>query len=255
VSLESDTPELLKRACEVASKALLGKIQFIENSNVDTGFTFAFRRENDRLILFQDGKQTTYTDSDYAFFKYFNSMLRITVAENAVDTVFIHAGAVGWNGMAVIFPGRSFHGKTTLVAELCREGAVYYSDEYAVLNAQGLLYPFPRDLSLRSYHLPNDEVELAPDLLGIKVGAVPLSVGAVIISQFDVDSTFRPEYLTVGQGILETLPHTIPIRADPEMSLKILNLALKDAIFAKSYRGDVKRDAVAILAFLDKHLK
>ena len=82
-----------------------------------------------------------------------------------------------------------------------------------------------------------------------------MSVGAVIISQFDAESAFRPDLLSVGQGILETLPHTIPIRADPEMSLKILNLALKDAIFAKSYRGDVKRDAVAILAFLDKHLK
>ena len=60
--------------------------------------------------------------------------------------------------------------------------------------------------------------------------------------------------LTIGQGILETIPHTIPIRAATEMSLKILNMAFADAIIAKSIRGDVKRDAIAILTFLDKHL-
>jgi hypothetical protein len=162
---------------------------------------------------------------------------------------------VGWKGKAVIFPARSFKGKTTLVAALCDQGAEYYSDEYAILDSKGTLFPFPRDLSLRNFHLPNDEVEVSPEFLGIKVGTVPLSVGAVIISKFEPDASWLPEIITVGTGIMETLPHTIPIRANAEMSLKILNLALKDAIFAKSYRGDVKRDAVAILAFLDKHLK
>jgi hypothetical protein len=180
--------------------------------------------------------------------------LRIVVAENAVNTVFVHAGVVGWKGKAVVFPGRSFKGKTTLVAELIKIGADYYSDEYAVIGSDGLVSPFPRDLSLRSYVVEHDEVDVSPNIFGAKIGVDPLEVGALIITEFAEDAVWDPRTLTIGEGILECIPHTIPIKADTEMSLKLLNLALKDAIIAKTYRGDVKRDAVQILTFLDKHL-
>ena len=40
---------------------------------------------------------------------------------------------VTWGrGRAIVIPGRTFSGKSTLVAELVRAGATYYSDEYAV---------------------------------------------------------------------------------------------------------------------------
>src|SRR4051794_33193161 len=38
------------------------------------------------------------------------------VAVAARKRVFVHAGVVGWKGRAVLIPGRSFCGKTTLVA-------------------------------------------------------------------------------------------------------------------------------------------
>jgi hypothetical protein len=254
VSLECENPSLLDKALRLSEKALLGRLEFIENPSSELGYRFGFDLKGDTYYLFQNGEQTNHTTSEFVFFKYFNSMLRITVAENTVQNVFVHAGVIGWKGRAVLFPGRSFKGKTTLVAELINRDAEYYSDEYAVIRTDGRVEPFARDLSLRGIVYEYDEVEVPPILLGAKTGTAPLSVGAVVITEFREDACWQPKRLTTGEGILETLPHTIPIRAGTEMSLKILNLAFTNAIIAKSYRGDVKRDAVAILAFLDKHL-
>ena len=59
----------------------------------------------------------------------------------------MHAGAVAWRDRGIVIPGRSHSGKTTLVRALV-EAARYYSDEFAVLDPQGRLHPYP--LPLRS---------------------------------------------------------------------------------------------------------
>src|SRR5687768_17180193 len=59
--------------------------------------------------------------------------LQATVAAHARGRVFVHAGVVGWRGRAIVLPGRSFAGKSTLVRALLAAGATYYSDEFAVL--------------------------------------------------------------------------------------------------------------------------
>ena len=56
------------------------------------------------------------------------------LAEVAVEKLFLHAGAVAWGGRAILFPGRSHTGKSTLVRTLVSAGATYLSDEFAVLD-------------------------------------------------------------------------------------------------------------------------
>src|SRR5438034_884118 len=46
--------------------------------------------------------------------------MRSWIAVNAPGFIFIHAGVVGHEGNALVMPGESFAGKTTLVAELVR---------------------------------------------------------------------------------------------------------------------------------------
>src|SRR5438045_8281052 len=77
------------------------------------------------------------------------SHLRLCVAELAKHRVFVHAGVVGWKGKAIVIPGRSYSGKSTLVSELVKAGATYYSDDYAVFDARGRVYPFPKPLEMR----------------------------------------------------------------------------------------------------------
>jgi len=50
------------------------------------------------------------------------------IAEASPDMTFLHAGVVGLQGHAILLPGRSLSGKTTLVREMLRLGATYYSD-------------------------------------------------------------------------------------------------------------------------------
>ena len=77
------------------------------------------------------------------------SNLHAQTAESAADALFVHAGVAAWRGQAIIIPGRSFSGKTTLTAALVQAGAEYLSDEYAVFGADGLVYPYPKTLSFR----------------------------------------------------------------------------------------------------------
>src|SRR6266849_5894476 len=67
----------------------------------------------------------------------FESHVQLTVAEYAPRRIFVHAGVVGWKDRAILIPGMSYSGKTTLVDQLIRAGATYYSDEYAVVDPGG----------------------------------------------------------------------------------------------------------------------
>src|SRR5260370_20995260 len=80
----------------------------------------------------------------------FESHVQLTVAEYAPRRVFVHAGVVGWKNRAILIPGLSHSGKTTLVDQLIRAGATYYSDEYAVLDERGRVHPYARALGMRS---------------------------------------------------------------------------------------------------------
>src|SRR5258708_16040074 len=71
----------------------------------------------------------------------FESHVQLTVAEHAPRRIFVHAGVVGWKDRAILIPGLSQSGKTTLVDQLIRAGATYYSDEYAVLDERGRDHP------------------------------------------------------------------------------------------------------------------
>jgi hypothetical protein len=50
---------------------------------------------------------------------------------------------------------------------------------------------------------------------------------------------------------MEIIKNTIPIRANPNFVLKVLNLIAREAIIVKSNRGDVSKFADLILDFFE----
>jgi hypothetical protein len=72
----------------------------------------------------------------------------------------IHAGALVYQGSALIVAGRSGQGKTTLVLGLLRRGLGLLSDEFAVVDpAAQLIQPYRRSL-----HIRPGTPELIPEL-------------------------------------------------------------------------------------------
>ena len=77
------------------------------------------------------------------------STIGMFLAEWARERVFGHAGVVAHEGKALMVPARSMCGKSSLVKALLRAGAEYFSDEFAVLDTEGRVHPYPRRLSIR----------------------------------------------------------------------------------------------------------
>src|SRR5262245_50274760 len=106
----------------------------------------------------------------------FESDVQRYVAETARRRIFVHAGVVEWSNRAIIIPGRSYSGKTTLVAELVRAGARFYSDEYAVFDEHGRVHPYPKPLAVRN--VSGNQEKCTPESFGGASGRRPIPVGA-----------------------------------------------------------------------------
>jgi hypothetical protein len=182
-------------------------------------------------------------------FEVLESDLHLYVAETAPRRVFVHAGVVGWQGRAILLPGRSFAGKTTLVAALIGAGATYYSDEYAVLDDRGRVHPFPRRLRMRSTD-GKQVSRLTAEALGSHPGGGPLPVGLVLFSQYEPGAGWRPRLLSPGRAALELLGNTVPARVKPAAALTTLRHVVTSARTLKSSRGEAETVVPAILQSL-----
>jgi hypothetical protein len=180
-------------------------------------------------------------------FAVLESEIRQSVAAGAQRRTFVHAGVVGWRGRAIVVPGRSRSGKTTLVAELVKAGALYLSDEFAVLDRRGRVHPFAKPLSIRGAGGCDVHVQARrAEELGGSCATRPLPVGLVVLAEHRPGAVWRPERLTVGQAVLEMLAHTVPARLRPEASLVALERAVARATVLKGARGEA-RDVAALL--------
>lgn len=162
---------------------------------------------------------------------------RLFVAEHARRRVFVHAGVVGWNGRAIVIPGESMSGKTSLTAEFVRAGATYYSDEFAVFDEQGRVHPYAKPLSIRGRD-GYTQTDYPVQSLGGRAGTRPLSVGMVLVTAYRNGSRWRPRRISAGMGAFALLANTVAVRKQPERSLDTLRNVVNTASVLKSVRGE-----------------
>lgn len=253
IGIECNREDVLRKAEEVVRRSLLDRIEIIENQDIEQTFGI-FLDDAGTYTLYQNGEKNTHGDSERNFFKFFGTMIRLTVAEFAEDLVFVHAGVVGWDGGAIVLPANSFKGKTTLVAELVKNGATYYSDDFAIFDENGLVHAFPRMLAMRGLEGDFVQKDVPVESLGGTIGRKPLPVRMVVFTEFRADAEWDPEFLSEGLGVMEMVPHTIPIRINPEFALKVLKRIAKRAIIAKSFRNDAKEFSKILLNFFDNNV-
>jgi hypothetical protein len=167
----------------------------------------------------------------------FERDLQIHIAENAITRIFVHAGVVSWQGTALLIPGRSLSGKSTLVRELVKAGATYYSDEYAVLDSQGRVHPYPTPIGVRTNPLEK-QLKYPIETFGGKVGKKPLPVGLVLVTNYQEGARWKPKRISPGQGLLALLTNTISAQRDPQKAMTTLERVVSQAPTLKSVRGE-----------------
>lgn len=175
--------------------------------------------------------------------------LMIHVANFCPDRVFVHAGVVGWENMALVLPGTSFAGKTTLTAVLVRAGATYYSDEFAVVDQVGWVHPYARDLRMREQGRPEQRSTPVGSLNDHAVTA-PLRVRQVVFARYELGAQWSPQPVSPGMAVLEMLRHSIQVQRVPSRVMSTLTAMVDGATARRSARGEADSVAHSLLQSL-----
>ena len=130
------------------------------------------------------------------------------------DFLVVHGAAFSIGDRGFILAGPPTAGKSTLALELCRKGAVFFSDDVAPLHrGTGMLHPFPRAIGVRRNatatgwldpaSLPPASVHALPHKWLVDAEALGLSVSAAGDPPVRVESVF---YLTTEAGPASSAP-------------------------------------------------
>jgi hypothetical protein len=177
------------------------------------------------------------------------SDLELWVAEHARGFVFIHAGTVVHDGRALILPGHSMYGKTTLTLALVAAGASYYSDEYAVFDAAGRIHPYRRRPSVRGPVPPEIDLDTVTEAGWPDQSAC---LGVVALVRFDGDQGWDVRPTSVAAGILGVMGHAVAARARPLEVLNSLEVASREAAYLTGTRGDSVEAARRLLGLFSR---
>jgi hypothetical protein len=216
--------------------------------------TIAFRRKgpcacgrrHPTADLFIGRKRTTGKFDHRPARERVRAAIKIDLAEFAPGRVFLHAGAVVWNGAGILIPGSTMSGKTTLVRAFLREGAIYYSDEYAVLDRHGFLHPYPQPLGLRASG-GTAQRDRTAESLGAKIGAEKAPIHYVVATTYRGSARWKPSVLSQGRTLLALLERAVAAQREPERVLATLERTVRHATGWHGDRGDATETARAIL--------
>ena len=198
-------------------------------------------------ILYSDAARLVRTHDLEETLSQLETDVELYIADRAPRRTFVHAGVVGWNGQAIVIPGRSGSGKSSLVKALVKAGASYYSDEFAVLDERGRVHPYAIPLAIRPGRGGTPHMKYRAEELGGVAGVCPLPVGLVLITRYVSGTRFRPRPLSAGRAVLELLAHTLPARRRPGRVLDALTQAVAQASVLRGARGEAEETARHIL--------
>jgi hypothetical protein len=162
----------------------------------------------------------------------------------------VHAGVVQIGDEAVLLPGMTHAGKSALVAALLERGATYFSDEYALIDRQGRIHPYPRPLLVRSatsQSLPR----LAEDY-GAQTGTAPVPLGWILALAYRPQEGWRLQPVPQSAGVMLLLQNTPHVLAESPEMVHFFQNAVAGATCCQGYRGDAAEAAAEILRLVER---
>lgn len=162
----------------------------------------------------------------------------------------VHAGAVMLEGRALLIPGTTHAGKSSLIAELLRRGAAHLSDEYALVDEEGRVHAYPRPLLLRNGS--SKQSLILPGDLNASFAMQPVSVGWILAVNYVPNAAWNIHEVSQGEAVmllLRNTPHEMS--QSPEMIDFFLRSAA-DAVCFAGERGDAVDAADRIIDLIHR---
>lgn len=157
----------------------------------------------------------------------------------------VHAGAVQWGARALLLPGATHAGKSSLVAELLRRGATYFSDEYALIDSEGRVHPYPRPLLLRN-GCPQ-QFPVLPGECNASVGDAPVPVGWILSLEYKPADTWSVAAVPQSEVVLTLLRNTPHVLAESSNMVGAFQRAVAGAACYAGCRSEAVQAADQII--------
>jgi hypothetical protein len=165
--------------------------------------------------------------------------LFLEIAHRSSKFLFVHSAVIQIEGHCILLPGLSMSGKSTLAHALICEGGVYLSDEFAVIDSEGLVHAFLQPLSLR-HPFPR---KVSLEELGFTTDPLPAPIGFVYFLEFQEQNTIRLESVSRGNAALGMFGNTLTAQAHGHRDLFQIAQALTQAQCFRGVRGCAKEAA------------
>jgi hypothetical protein len=179
------------------------------------------------------------------------------------DLYCVHAAVVTWRGRALVLPGLSRAGKSTLALALVLAGAGFLSDELLAFTPHGRAEPLPRAIKLR-----DECVRAFPELAHACVGrgegrcvpfdalpadvlAGPAPIGAIAVPRWHPAASDRPRAISRGDALLALTASSLNFGAHGAASLDRLAALVRDAATFALDWNDPREAARNLLAELE----
>ncbi len=232
IGVRAKTPELLRAA---RARLLPG---WVEEEGDEVDYQWSLSEDS-----------ATYEDTIYPGNpeRIFDAYFHLFVGETARDRTFIHAGVVVADNRAILLPGRSHSGKSTLTRALLEKGAAFYSDDLAVVDPSGMVYAYPKPLCIRRAAGAVEEVPApgwSPDL-------PPVPVSLIAGLQYVASTPEVPwEELSPGQAALFLLDNCLGCRREPARDIATIGILSTQARAYQGFRGEAEITAGRLLKLL-----
>ena len=161
----------------------------------------------------------------------------------------VHAGVVAWRGRVLLFPGATHAGKSALVTEFLRRGATYFSDEYALIDADGFVHPYARPLLVRDGG--DEQHPVLARELNAPIGAVPSRVGWIFALAYKPESGWSVNAMSQGEAVMALLGNTPHTLVDSPQMVSIFQRAVAEAQCFAGTRGDAADAVERIMQSID----
>ena len=145
IRVESNSPQFLQ---DVSSVFHYFKVT---ESNPDVNNSASFCVSIDQTSTITLENNIIYRSPNYRYIlEYLEYRIYTMLIDRFNDYYLIHAGVVARDDKAILLPGSSGGGKTTLIAGLLKNGFRYLTDEIGIIDPHTLrVYPFPKSLNMK----------------------------------------------------------------------------------------------------------